>query len=263
MSEDNKNLPGSWATPDEAPESLRPFLVEHEGAHVLAIDVESDPRVRGMKRALDTHKGAATQAKTELDAWKRLGMGPKEVAASLEELTALRDSKGKGDADLQSRLDQVAKKYDSQLSERDEAVNALTSQLDGLLVDDAATRALLEDHPENNVLLLLPHIRAQSRVVVEGGKRKAIVVDSHGNPVVADVHGNHLDFAGLIQQMRGKPEFAAAFAAKTKPGSGTQPGSSTGGSGRATKRSDLRSDAEKTAFIDEHGLDAYRKLVAA
>lgn len=257
----DNTLPASWATPDEAPETLRPFLVEHEGVHVLNVDVDSDPRVKALKNAKDRQQREAAEAKRTLDGYKAIGKSPTELTALLEEVEALRDKSGSEDEAIKTRIAGINSQWEGKLTAKEAEIAAVTAQLDHLLIHDAAIKAILAEGGEGvNVELLLPHVVHRSKVVVEGGTRRAVVVDEHGQPRVADVHGNPLEFAGLVKEMRKNPVYAPAFPSATPPGSGAQ--NTRGGSGRVSKRSDLKNDSERAAFISEHGLAAYQELAA-
>jgi hypothetical protein len=252
-------LPASWATPAEAPEPFREHLVQHEdGPWVLNIDVDKDPRVLALANAKERLKNEAKTWRSQAEPWKAIGKQPADVLSALEELELLRTKQGEGDSALQSRITQVNTQWEGKLKEKDEHLSSAYAQLDELLVDDAAVKAILAE--KGVVELLLPHVKSQSRVSVEGGKRKAVVVGKDGEPRIADVHGNPMDFAGLVKEMKKNPVFAVAFEGEAPAGSGARP-SNSNGSPSAKSLADLRTDTQKTAFIKEHGLQAYQRLV--
>lgn len=241
-------------SPDAAPEEARPHLVQVGEKHVF-YDVEKDPRIAALKNAYERVKGEAT---TKGDKLKGLEATLADTAAKLEELE--KGGRQKGGEEYEAKLAQVRDKYEAQLKAVQSERERLTGQLDTTLRRNAAIEAITA--AKGNVKLLLPHVLERTKLSQDGEQLQVHVVDEKGNPRIADTLGTPLSIAGLVEELKKSDEFAPAFDGTGAAGSGAQGGGGGGGAGSATRRSDLQTDAEKSAFITKHGYDAYIALPA-
>ncbi len=254
MSDEMLPFNPTWDAADAVPEALRPYVIEADGRHVLNFDVDKHPKVTPLVNAFAKVKEEAKGLKAQL-------AQAKDSATAYEtELTELREKAGKGDKDLEARLAQVREKYEAQIAAETGKMTAVIEQLDNLILTDAATKAIVALAPDG-VQLLLPHVLAQARIeVAPDGRRTAVVVGPDGTPRIADTLGTPMGFESLVKEMSTNPVYAPCFPGKAPAGSGSKPSQP----GVPTKKlADLHGESERTAFIREHGFEAYRKLVDA
>lgn len=239
---------------DAAPEEARPHLVQ-VGEKYILYDVEKDPRVVPLKNAFERVKG---EKSTLAEAMKAKEAALTETASRLEEME--KAGRGAKPEEYEAKLTQVREKYEAQLSAATAEREKLTGQLDTTLRRNAAIEAITAS--KGNVRLLLPHVLERTQMALEGESLVVRVVDEKGNPRIADTLGTPLTIAGLVEELKKSDEFAPAFAGTGAAGGGAQGAAGGGGAGSVAKRSDLKTDAEKAAFITKHGYDAYTALPA-
>jgi hypothetical protein len=140
--------------------------------------------------------------------------------------------KAAAEGDFKSLEQQLTKKYESMIEvERGEKTKLRTS-MERNLVDAAAAQELAKhsDSPK----MLLPHIRAQMKVVEQDGEFYARVVDGNGNVRIGTGQGSApMSLSELIEEMKQDKEFAPAFRGSGSSGSGA--GRSNAGGGGAGK----------------------------
>lgn len=212
---------------DEAPEALREHYTERDGKFFLSVDaVEgfSLEDVTGLKAALG--KERTERERFEGLTTKFKDLDPDKVRTALTELEALKAIDPTKEADklantkFESAKAQLVEKHTGEITERDQRINTLTKTVEELLIDAVATGALAE--AKGAVDLLLPHVRANTRVKEVDGKMTVEVVDKAGNVRIADGKGTPMDISGLVAEMRQSEAFARAFEGGGQSGTGKE-----------------------------------------
>jgi hypothetical protein len=146
---------------------------------------------------------------------------------------------------IRQREEQLSKKWKKEVDDREEAIKATTKQLEEVLIDNAAVKALSE--AKGSAKLLLPHVKTRTRLrKTDAGQYVVEVVDENGTARISPKAGSQdpMTISELISEMRGSDDYASAFAASGANGSGAPPaGGATGGNsspvrsagGKATK----------------------------
>jgi len=131
----------------------------------------------------------------------------------------------KNGKEVKINLDKIQAQYKA---DQDKATKAAADQntnmkktLEKHLVDNAALAALAE-HKGNNILLL-PHIKNQTKVVEENGDYVVRVVDDQGNVRVTGTQG-FMTVADLVKDMKTVPAFAGGFESEAAAGTGAKGG---------------------------------------
>lgn len=230
---------------DGVPEAARGFYKQAEGGKFV-LDVEpvdgfALEDVNGLKTMLG--KERSTRERLERDVVKFKDIDPdkaREALAKLEELTAIDPAK-EADKIASTKFEaakaQLLQKHEGEITTRDQRIGHLTKTVEGLLIDAAATAALAE--AKGSVDLLLPHVRASTRVKeVDGGRFVVEVVDKEGNARIADAKGTLMGIKELVAEMRQSDTFGRAFEGSGHSGSGKQPGSGAGGTGKSLSRAE-------------------------
>jgi hypothetical protein len=109
-------------------------------------------------------------------------------------------------------------------------------------VDAEAARELAE--AKGSVKVLLPHVKAQTKVVEHDGQFSVVVVDAAGNPRIADGKGTPMTLKGLVAEMRDDAEYARAF-----DGSGSSGGGSSKSGAGGTGARSLPANADGQDFM--------------
>lgn len=172
------------------------------------------------------------------------------LATHIADLTG----KVKGGEVMKVNLDTVKKQYEKQLAE---AVNAekgetlkMKGSLERHLISEAATAALATSGAISPQLLM-PHVKAQVRVVQSGDDFVAAVVDSDGT-IRTNGKGSPMTVADLVGEMKTKAEFSVAFKSEAKGGSGVD------NKGQSKKTPVAQEDKSPVALIED-GLNALGK----
>lgn len=218
-------LPFTVDAIDTIPEAQRSLYKETNGKFVLDVDGYEDPA--NLKSALQKERDAAKNATKQAQAWAAIGKTPEEIQQLLEaQAQAERDKLTKG-GEWDKLREQMATQHKTELSKKDEAIQAREAALSRHLIDAAAVTALAE--AKGSAALLLPHIRAAVKVVEEDGEYVVRVIDKNGPRV--NGKGEFLTIKDLVVEMRQSEEFGRAFDASGTTGGGAQ-GSSNSGNGK-------------------------------
>ena len=144
----------------------------------------------------------------------------------------------------------------AELTEKSEGrVSALTGQLDKLLLEQSAHRAL--DEHGFIADLAMPHVKARVEMREIEGQRVAVVLDDNGGPRVND-DGTYMGVSALVESMKGNEKFQAL----QRPTAANGGGAANAGAGGITVKSKaaLGDSKAKAEFIDKHGFEAFAAL---
>jgi hypothetical protein len=237
---------------------------------------ESPDAVKGLKSALQKERDNVGARSTELSKIKeQLGdLTPDQIVELRAKLATDEENKAKAAGEWDKLKGQMNDQHKAALAKKDEENGALRNALNAQLIDSEAARAIADE--KGNATLLMPHVKAMTRVVEEGGKFKVVVVDEVGTPKV-DAKGEPLTIKALVAQLRTNEVYAGAFAGSGNSGGGAGAGAGAGGGGagaggagagggsgagtKPTSRSKM-TIVEKTTYIKEHGTDEYMKIPA-
>jgi hypothetical protein len=239
---------------DGVDEALRPLYVEKDGKFSLAVDGIED--TTGLKNALASERRRASDLEKQVKGWQKSGKTPDEIQELIEaaEAKALTEAEKKGEWDkLKTQMNAA---HETALKAKDETIGAMRRRLEAELVDAKATAAIAAAKGVPD--LLLPHVQRHVKVDDDFNVQ---VVDAKGDPRV-NGKGEPLSIADLIEEMKANEIYGRAFEGSGQSGSGMRPNSGGGGNppGQVKRRSDLKTRAERAAFVDANGHDAYFKL---
>lgn len=225
---------------DEIPEPLREHYAEKDGKFILIVQPAAGfelGEIEALKSALGAERGVSEKMRRELE---RLGSNwdkdrkvwvhsidpdkAREAIAKLDELGNLDPAKEAdkiANTKFEAAKAQLLEKHTGEIKTREERIGHLTKTVESLLIDQAATAALAE--AKGSVDLLLPHVRAHTRVKEADGRFSVEVVDKDGNSRIADAQGTPMDIKALIAEMRQSDTFARAFDGDGQNGGGKQP----------------------------------------
>ena len=233
-------------TLEDAPEALREHYTERDGKFVLGVEPAAGfelGEIEPLKNALGAERGINEKMRRELErfgsvwdkdrkAWTH-AFEPDKAKAALAELEDLRKLDPASEADkianakFESAKSQLLEKHSSELQEREGRIGHLSSAVQALLIDQAATAALAE--AKGAVDLLLPHVKAHARVKEVDGRFVVEIVGTDGNGRIADSKGTPMTIADLVAEMRGSEKFGRAFDGEGHSGSGKEHDNGQGG----------------------------------
>jgi phosphoenolpyruvate carboxylase len=261
-------LEKSIETLEDIPEGIQGLYREREeGGYELAFDPQAleDAVAPSLKSALQKERQNAKQRDREAKELKRKleSLGEDDPESILEELSSLRQfkesaekSRGKDDNAVEQVRKQLQEEFGKTLSKKEAEAAQLKGQLTSLLVDSAATAAIseLKGVPK----LLLPHVKRMTEVVEEDGKYDVRVLNEKGEHRV-NSNGDYLTIKELVTELRSDDVFQRAFDGEGASGGGIPSGGPRGG-GAATKKRSQMAVAEKSEYIEKHGMDSYLSL---
>jgi hypothetical protein len=236
------------------PEEVQAGYVEKDGLYVLNVKPASlkvgDQMkhfaledIGGLRNTLNKLKSTEKEYRTRLDSYKLEGeeyLDPEEAKGAIAKLKELGDTLPEGDVkkQVEQRIEAfritVENKHKNDIAmrekaiqERNERIAMREGQLKKLLVDNAATQAIMA--AKGNVDLLLPHVKNRTRCVdnPETGDYSLEVLDQTGQPMYSPSGGNAATLAELVDEFRNSNTFAVAFESSQSKGSGA--GGSQGG----------------------------------
>ncbi len=243
---------------DTVPEAARAFYTENDGKFILdveSVDGYALEDVSGLKGTLG--KEMTLRKKLEKEVVRFKDIDPEKAREALVKLEELGNFDPSKDADkivserLEAAKRQLIEKQAKEIEPLKGRIGQLTSYVEKLLIDNAATAALAE--AQGSVELLLPHVQKHTRVREQDGEFTVEVVGKDGNARIGNSKGDAMTIAELVQEMRSSETFGRAFEGTGHRGSGTPP-KNTGESGKlpggAPKSwSDAKTPEEKAAFI--------------
>lgn len=176
---------------------------ENATRRVLTDAFEAMAAELGLK--VEDGKTVADAIKTHVDALTLATKNGSQIKIDLEKVKA----------DFKIELANALKTKDTELT-------GMRGSLEKHLVDAAATAALAAE--KGNTLLLMPHVKAQVKVVADAeGNYGVRVVDAQGN-VRFGANAQEMGIADLVTEMKANKTFAGAFESTQAAGTGTKPG---------------------------------------
>lgn len=237
---------------DGVPEGLREHYQQDGDVYRIRVDGYDDT---GLKATLDDLKGKNDRLR------ERLASVPDDFdVAELQELRKMRqtvdDEKARAAGDWDKLRGDMEARHAKELEGYKAESQRLVGQLDQIIAKDAATAALADAGAR--VGAMLPHVLNRVSVVVEDGNRKA---------VAQGLDGESTDIAGLVGQMREAGEdWDWGFVSSGASGGGSVGRGGAGRAGQIRTKADLgdsntqQGRLARSAFIREHGLDAFKGL---
>lgn len=186
--------------------------------------------VKGLKNSLSAARTERDTATEQLKAFKDLD--PVKAREALTKVEEMKDWKPdqKVREQIEARERQLLEKHTNEIKSKDEAVTALTREVEELLIDSVATMAVTgaKGIPE----LLLPHIKTQTRVKRgDNGKHTVEILDKDGKTVrLSPKSGStsNMTIQELVEEMRGNKTFARCFDGTNATGSGANGATKSG-----------------------------------
>lgn len=192
-----------------------------------------DEEVTKIKAKLDellTETKQAKQAKKEAE--EKAAAEAAALAAKNGDVDALNKS-------WQAKLDKQAEEFKTQL-------DANSSQINKLLVDNVAVTIATELALPGSSDVLLPHVKGRLKTELRDGQLVTVVTDKDGKPSASTIDD-------LKNEIRGNAVFAPVIVASQGSGSGAHQNKGGGAAQKTIKRADwdTKSDHERSALAKE------------
>lgn len=224
------------------------FQIDAEGA-------EGSEDVQGLKTAFAKQKEEQLALKQRLE-----GLSQNELK-ELKKLKKEREDEARDklekDGNFEAVKAQMIAKHNDELKAEQDKIAALKRNLEKVLIQDAATQAIVE--AKGNPKLLGPIVRGAMSLVEEGGEYKVRIVDAAGQPIVSNAKGDPMTILGYVESLKAIPDYQPAFSASGSQGGGSPP---SGASGDTSKPIAKWSGQEKIDYIQKNGTEAWRDLVS-
>lgn len=227
-------------------EQFRELYVEKDGAFELADDW-LDKHVGALKRAKEHEKNLRSEeAKARRELEKRL-------AEIEEEQRKAGDDKHRQKGDVEALDRSWQEKFAKVTGEKDQAIQQLQSYVEQLTADSAARQMATELAIDGGSDALYKLIRGRFGMEIKEGQPVAVALGSDGKP-------SALTLTELKAEIQSDKSLSALLAG-SKASGGSASGGKGGGAATGGKKPSEMTAADKAAFIAEHGLEAWKKLL--
>jgi hypothetical protein len=209
---------------NDVPEIFR-NLYEDDGTGVFTLKEVAREHVdtSGLRSALEKERTARKEAAAISEGFLKHAESPDALAVLLDDLRAAANKASGVD---QRTLEKAKAEIEAGYAKKEAAWQAQLTQMESSLVEHMVTgeaeRALAAE--KGSSLFLMPHIRGQVKVLREGDRYVAKVIDKDGDPRI-NGHGETMTVADLVREMKSQERFQPAFQVDPKGGSGKPPGS--------------------------------------
>jgi hypothetical protein len=167
-------------------------------------------------------KGKAVDLSTLSD----YGNSVEEIASSFKTKVEELESQLAGNSEAKLNLDKIKedlnKGHAKEIQAKDGKLEALSRQLDRVMVESVAKSTVAE--AKGDIELLMPFVTNQIKNVEEDGEYKVYVVDAAGDKRFSGTTGEPMSIKELVQEMKGSDKFAKLFLSEQKSGGGMEPG---------------------------------------
>lgn len=254
---------------EDVPEAIREDYEEKDGKFHLKGFVPADKveNVDGLKSALRKERENVKEREKALAKLQEtLGedFDPEEYKTLKQQRAEQEAQNAEKKGEWEKLRNQMTEGHTKELDKRKKREDHLVQTLTVERIDKEA--AMVCNELKGNATLLMPHIRAKTKLIEEEGAFHVRILDEQGNPRV-NAEGKFLGIRDLVSEMRGQDVFAGAFAGTGNSGGGASgnqgDGGGGGGGGKPPKTGLKRSTmnpVDKVAFIKEHGQEEFMKL---
>lgn len=246
---------------EDVAEALRGFYKQRaDGKYQLDVEgAEPTDDVLGLKSALAKEKADALELKKKLEG---LTKGELAELARLKKAQADADRKKLEDeGNFEAVKKQMIDAHNEEIGKREARVEKLMGTIRKLLVDNAATQAIVA--AKGNPKLLSPIVKSSLNLIENGDDFSVVVVDERGQPRTVGAEGKHMSIEAYVESLKAIPDFQPAFAASGSSGGGSHGGGGGGdNNGPTGKHTSEWTLDQKNDFIVKNGLEAFRDLVA-
>lgn len=254
------------------------YARQDDGRYRLTVEETEDgwalENVRGLRNAVEATRQEAGGYKKALKPFVDAGLKPEDVPGVLERAAKYNDLDPKAteaqwlqkfqtwQTDFKAQMDKV---HGQEVANISAALEAVRGQLGAELIDNTALRVMAKDTIKGRPALLLPLVKQHARPkTLDDGTMVVTIWDPEKNRERIGTSGGLLTVEEYLLELKGNPEFQAAFDGLKKSGDGAPADGGAGGTGAAGdgKAAKDMSNADKAAYIHKHGLAAWKELLS-
>lgn len=228
---------GDLETLDNVPEDFRSLYSEREGRFVLNTEDETvGPALKaltGASKALRQARSDAEKARgqrIDLSPLADYGTTVDEILTSFttryDELQEQLKDKDGNQINVEKLKATLAEKHGNEIKTKNDQIEKLTGQIQSLVIDTDARRAILDNDPAVDIDIVLPFVSGQVKVIDSDGKPAARVVDEDGEIRMSPVTGEPMTIDELVKGMKKSEKFGVFFKSDAPKGAGSNPGGS-------------------------------------
>jgi DNA-binding transcriptional MerR regulator len=248
---------------NSVPEAVRTEYTEKDGKFYLNVDdIDNHPGVSGLRSALKTERDNNKTVKDAIAAWKKIGKTPEEIAELVAAKEAAEAEAARKSGDFDSILRQHQDKAAKEKADLEAELNAARTSERSAIVGERFAGALVRGGATANGANALPKLAADriKLETVDGGRVMKIMKADGVTPMAGSGADGTATLDDLVKELSNEyPEF---FKGSGAGGGGKPPGDTGGGGSGATKKSDFKTEKERAAWVEKHGLPAYNALPA-
>lgn len=224
---------------DELKKEYRP---QEDGTYLLDVAPVGDfalENVKGLKSALSAERASREKAEGLVKAFE--GLDPEKARSALKKVEEMANWKPEDKV-----REQIEDKHKTELKALQDRLDKRTSQVEKMLVEASALKALAD--AKGNAELLLPHVKAATRLrETENGEFVVEVVGVDGNVRISPATGKTgpMSIEELVAEMKQSATYGVCFEGTGASGSGatgsvggTPPGRTSGYTINATDARD-------------------------
>lgn len=193
---------------DAVPEAARGAYVERNGKFVLDVEL---PDVEGLKKALNSERGARGALEKKIKTWESLGKSPDEIAELTAKAQKDAEESARKAGDFDGILKQHQEKWGTERSSLLSKAEAIAAERDSALnvarkavVDADLKSSLVNNKATSSGMSLLPQILG-SRVkteFVDGEFQFTILAADGKTPLVGNGTAGSATFDDLVKEAR-------------------------------------------------------------
>lgn len=212
-------------------EIKKEYKKQDDGTFMLDVTPTDDfalENVKGLKTALSSERSAREEAEKKIKAFDGLDADKaKDALKKIEEMANWKPE-DKVKEQIEAIKNQLTEKHQGELGKKEESLKSLTGQLEKVMIEAAAIKAIAEN--KGSSALLLPHVKSATRMrQTDKGGFVVEVVGEDGNFRISPASGSTapMTISELVTEMKTQETFAPAFEGSGASGSGASGSSGT------------------------------------
>ena len=253
---------------EDVDEAHRPLYIKIEkgdnaGKFMLDTDLQEEKAsILANKNELLAEK---KRLQAEADRYKDIG-DPEAARKALAKVKEIDEQTAAAEGNWEKLKTQMVTDHQKELDKLKKEKEELIQSVNFLAVDAEVARLMSSDEELRGASdLLLPMIRANVRAKQDPTTKKwGAEVLKDGGPRVVGTEGKPMALRDYLIECKADPILSRAFDGTNSSGGGAsgEKKPAGGGANAITSRSQLKTDEQKSAFIDAHGLAEFQKLPA-
>ena len=240
---------------DAVPEPLRALYAEQDGKFRLKVKGVED--TGGLKSALEKERQAKRDLEKKVKRWEALGKSDEEIADLIRKHDEGESERLKAAGDFEAAIKRERDRWTKERETLEARLNAAEASERKAIISTQLLASLGRAGATDEGLELLPdRLAGRIKLEIQDGERVVRIMGPDGVTPMARADGSDASFDDLVAEVTAK--YPSLFKGEGRTGGGMRPNNGAGGSG-GKKRSEM-TERERAAYVEKHGLDAYKRL---